>query len=290
MKIMKCEMCDGNDFAKQDGMFVCQNCGTKYSTEEAKKLMVEGTVTIDTSAATEKNLANARRARSKEDWDEAEKYYNLVEADQPENIEAIFYSGFAKAKASLMVNEQFKREAIFDSLIKGVSIIDDNYDIKREKELKPLIQQIVNDVIAIYGSKFTFTETTTKNQYGTTKTDNKGETYALFNRLANETANTLRNIVKKFPEDRRKDVVYFYEMAGKIYDKAGYYGNALGYAQLELEVHYAIKKYVPSHDVTPYIAAVEAQEKAQRSAAVTTLIVTAVVIVGIIAFFVWILS
>jgi len=27
-------------------MFVCQHCGTKYSVEEAKKLMIEGTVDV----------------------------------------------------------------------------------------------------------------------------------------------------------------------------------------------------------------------------------------------------
>ena len=49
MKAMVCEMCSSNDLVKQDGMFVCQHCGTQYSVEEAKKLMVEGVVKIDTS-------------------------------------------------------------------------------------------------------------------------------------------------------------------------------------------------------------------------------------------------
>ena len=34
-------MCDSTDFIKEDGLFVCQECGCKYSTEEAKKLMKE---------------------------------------------------------------------------------------------------------------------------------------------------------------------------------------------------------------------------------------------------------
>jgi len=41
MKQLVCEMCGGNDLIKQDGVFVCQNCKTKYSVEEAKKMMVE---------------------------------------------------------------------------------------------------------------------------------------------------------------------------------------------------------------------------------------------------------
>ncbi|MBQ7936965.1 MAG: hypothetical protein IJ283_00490, partial [Oscillospiraceae bacterium] len=31
---------------KQDGMYVCQNCGTKYSVEEARKMMIQGTDNI----------------------------------------------------------------------------------------------------------------------------------------------------------------------------------------------------------------------------------------------------
>ncbi len=34
-----CELCGGNDFVKSEGLFVCQGCGTKYSPEEAQKLM-----------------------------------------------------------------------------------------------------------------------------------------------------------------------------------------------------------------------------------------------------------
>ena len=44
MKQLTCEMCGSTDLMKQDGVFVCQSCGTKYSVEEAKKMMVEGTV------------------------------------------------------------------------------------------------------------------------------------------------------------------------------------------------------------------------------------------------------
>ena len=39
MKKMICEVCNGNDFLKEDGVFVCQTCGLKYSLDEAKKLV-----------------------------------------------------------------------------------------------------------------------------------------------------------------------------------------------------------------------------------------------------------
>ena len=97
MQAIKCEMCSSNDFLKIDGFFVCQHCGTKYTAEEAKKLMIEGTVKIDNTEFVQKYLANARRAKQKEDWEEVEKYYNMVEQYDPTNIEAIFYSAYAKA-------------------------------------------------------------------------------------------------------------------------------------------------------------------------------------------------
>ena len=39
MKQLTCEMCGSTDLLKQDGVFVCQSCGCKYSVEEAKKMM-----------------------------------------------------------------------------------------------------------------------------------------------------------------------------------------------------------------------------------------------------------
>lgn len=41
MKQFRCEMCGSTELIKQDGLFVCQACGCKYTVEEAKKLMVE---------------------------------------------------------------------------------------------------------------------------------------------------------------------------------------------------------------------------------------------------------
>ena len=35
---LKCELCGGTNLVKQEGFFVCQHCGAKYTVEEAKKL------------------------------------------------------------------------------------------------------------------------------------------------------------------------------------------------------------------------------------------------------------
>jgi len=46
MKQLTCEMCGSTDMMKQDGVFICQTCGMKYSVEEAKKMMIEGIVEV----------------------------------------------------------------------------------------------------------------------------------------------------------------------------------------------------------------------------------------------------
>ena len=145
MKQLTCEMCGSTELIKEGGFFVCQTCGCKYSVEEAKRMMIEGTVDVqgtvkvDNSAFVEKYLANARRAKQKEDWEETEKYYNMVEQNDPTNIEAIFYSSYGKAKRSLLESDIYKRQAAFKVLQNCVSIIDDNFNINNEAEQKEII-------------------------------------------------------------------------------------------------------------------------------------------------------
>ena len=140
LKALTCEMCGSTDMIKQGGVFVCQSCGTKYSLEEAKKMMiagtvnVAGTVTVDNSSFVKKSLDNARRALKKDDWEEVEKYYNLVERENPNCIEAVFFSAFAKAMYSLFDAEYFKRNNKFEVLIKSISVISDYYDETTENK------------------------------------------------------------------------------------------------------------------------------------------------------------
>ncbi len=160
LKALTCEMCGSTDMMKQNGVFVCQSCGTKYSLEEAKRMMiagtvnVAGTVTVDNSVFVEKSLKNARRALEKTDWDEVEKYYNLVEQNDPQNIEAIFYSSYGKAMSSLTDADRFKRKQKFDVFCKNEAVIDDYYDPQKSKYLKPIIQGMSNNLIKMFESTF----------------------------------------------------------------------------------------------------------------------------------------
>lgn len=104
MKKLTCEMCGSTDLLKQDGVFVCQSCGTKYSVEEAKKMMVEGTVDVsgstvkvDSSDELENLYQIARRAKDEGNSGNAARYYDMILVKDPTSWEAAFYVVYFKA-------------------------------------------------------------------------------------------------------------------------------------------------------------------------------------------------
>ena len=152
-------MCGSTELIKQEGVFVCQSCGCKYSVEEAKKMMVEGTVEVqgtvkvDNSAFVEKYLSNARRAYEKEDWEEVEKYYNMVEQNAPHNMEAVFFSAYGKAMLSLSDSDYYKRDQKFKTLNKSISIISDCYE-ETSEDKQAVLTRISDAILKMYTQEF----------------------------------------------------------------------------------------------------------------------------------------
>ena len=94
-------MCGGTELVKQDGVFVCQDCGAKYSTDEAKKLLVDNTscmgesalkVKIDHSKELDNLYEIARRAKNDNNTENAQKYYEQIIVKDPSSWEANFYT------------------------------------------------------------------------------------------------------------------------------------------------------------------------------------------------------
>lgn len=158
MKQLTCEMCGGTDLIKQDGVFVCQNCGMKYSVEEAKKMMIEGTVDvqgtvkIDDSDDVENYLKNARKACKNEDWSSAEKYYSLVEQYVPSNLETTFFQLYCRAMNQLYKTDYFGRERTFNALEKTISTMHLIYN--NTSEDKRILVEINNALLKMCNSDF----------------------------------------------------------------------------------------------------------------------------------------
>ncbi len=67
MKRVICEVCRGSDILKNNGVFICQSCGCKYSLEEVRKMLVED----DSEKQISETLPHANQA---------DEYMNMLKA------------------------------------------------------------------------------------------------------------------------------------------------------------------------------------------------------------------
>lgn len=222
MKQIVCEVCGSNDLVKEDGCFICQYFGAKYSPEEAKRLIVEvngkvdvsgSKVTVDNTSFVERSLENARRAKAKEDWEECEKYYNMVEQYEPTNIEAIFYSSYGKARMALVDSDRFKREQKIKVLKNSISVIDDNYDNSPDKyeENKVLIQNINADLLSMMNSSFVMN---TVNNGNYTSNDSS-YTFDMFIELSLGMIESIEHIIGVITD--KKKTIYLWQILRQQY-------------------------------------------------------------------------
>lgn len=110
MKQLVCEMCGSTNLVKQEGVFVCQSCGCKYSVEEAKKMMIEGivevkgTVRVDRISESESLIKNADTTYEDGNYKEAFDLYSQVLSIDPDNEHAILYRAMSSAWQSSVQN------------------------------------------------------------------------------------------------------------------------------------------------------------------------------------------
>ena len=141
MKALVCEMCNSQDLVKQDGFFVCQNCGTKYTVEEARKLMVEGTVKVDNTEKLANLYQVARRARDNNDSEGAAKYYEQIQIEEPTSWEASFYTTYYKAMSCKIGEIRSAAISVSNCLDTVLGLIRDHVADKGEQ--KAAVEEIV---------------------------------------------------------------------------------------------------------------------------------------------------
>lgn len=138
MKALTCEMCGSTNLIKQDGVFVCQSCGTKYSIEEARKMMVEGTVdvkgtvTVDNSGSIANYLMMANNADSAGNNSEAESYCNKIIEITPNHPGAWFLKGKSAGWQSSLKNNRLDESINCFKNALNFSSEDEKEDIKNK--------------------------------------------------------------------------------------------------------------------------------------------------------------
>lgn len=167
MKQLTCEMCGSTELMKQDGVFVCQTCGTKYSVEEAKKMMVEGTVEVkgtvkvDDSSKIDNYYKMAESAYNAGNKKEAENYCNKIIEIDPENYKAWFLKGKAAGWQSTLANDRIQETMdCFSQAIKNIPEAekDELENVKKEAasditSLLTALMQLSCDNFAKFPSK-----------------------------------------------------------------------------------------------------------------------------------------
>ena len=134
MDKLTCEMCGSTDLMKTDGVFVCQTCGTKYSVEEAKRMMVEGTVEASNMANIENLLKLANSAYDSKNYKEAEKACNEIIRLDSNNYEAWLLKGKA---VNLQINANNPRVLeVYNCVMTAYRSLDESR--KEEKSLEIL--------------------------------------------------------------------------------------------------------------------------------------------------------
>ena len=176
MKQLICEMCGGSDLIKQDGVFVCQHCGTKYSVEEAKKMMLEGTVQVEGNISIQ-GPVKVVNSQFESKFQMAKMWENKFFSDGPKSVEygnlkgydavlryyddAVDAGGACESKLWVAVSEfyvkgniaEFKDGGRFLKTRKGfvedyTMAIDKAIDLCDSDEQKQMLLKTKNDTIA----------------------------------------------------------------------------------------------------------------------------------------------
>ena len=146
MKALTCDMCGSTNIIKEEDVFVCQSCGTKYSVAAAKKMMVEGTVDVKGTVKVDttdelKNLYEiARRAKDSNNSENATKYYDMILVKDPSSWEANFYVVYYKAMNCTIGQIKSAGNSVTNCLPSVIDLIDSNVSSDNREEVLREIQ------------------------------------------------------------------------------------------------------------------------------------------------------
>lgn len=158
MKQIVCEMCGGTDLIKDEGVFVCQNCGCKYTVEEAKRMMIEGTVDvqgtvkIDNTEQINNYIALAKNAEDRNNEAEAESYANRALEIDPNNSKALYIKGVSAGwQSSLKNNRLDETICCFE---KALECCCDEEKDKLKQEISASINKLWSGMIDLCCNQF----------------------------------------------------------------------------------------------------------------------------------------
>ena len=153
--------------------------------------------------------------------------------------------------------------------------------------MAPILEQIVIDVMCLFGSAFVYTET--KDGYGNVVSTDKNKTYQLFVNVGTAMANTLTEIFNK--TTNKEDQIFVAKLKLKLVDFFIYgdshMGSILTWYDHAIELSDTLKKLDPSFTSKDYREAKAKLEKASMGCVITFGVLLAI---GLVALVIWLIA
>lgn len=225
MKALVCEMCGSNDIIKQDGLYVCQHCNTKYSVEDAKKMMVEGTINItgtvkiDTKQKTDNLYILARRARKEGNDENARKYYMELVRYFPNDWESAFYSVYYQTKLASIAQFECSVNNIVSAFKTAYKLVGSSrLSLEEQKEKQADMSRESLDVLRALGDKER-TDWLNQKSNSTLDSMNSSVQHTKKRRLLGDACIQIGNVVySNESADDEKAASEIYKAAVELYD------------------------------------------------------------------------
>lgn len=255
MKIIKCELCGSNEFRKIGDEYECQYCHTKYGVEEAKKMMVEGTVevtgtvNIDISNKQKNYEKLAERSFNDKLYDQAYNYYEkLLELDS-DNWQYVYKKGVCAAWQSTLAN--FRVDETIKACKNAFNIIDiNNIELKNKESV---CYQMADDINTV---SVAFCKLAQNHYNDFWELESSAPEYWDHLQQLIDCEEYAKNIIKDYISDEKTKVlyvtilknliIYFCEICERRKYKSGYnqYGDTYGWTWYKNELRAPlIEKY-----------------------------------------------
>ena len=133
----KCPNCGASiqlDNERKEGF--CSYCGSKVEVEEAQKLMIQGTVKVDTTDELVNLYQVARRAKDAGNSENAQKYYDMILVKDPNSWEATFYVTYYQAMQCRIAGISNAALSVTNSFPSVLRLVKEaNYSNEEEKDI-----------------------------------------------------------------------------------------------------------------------------------------------------------
>ncbi len=138
MKRLVCEVCGSNGFTKRDSLFVCDYCETKYTPQEAQKIIIEGPIIIERYAELDKLTTLVEQSFEQQKYADLETFAGEVVRIVPDDEVMHFYRnvGIAGQHTPLLFFE--RDHAIFAPYERASS--------EQKEKLAPLYVQLFENL------------------------------------------------------------------------------------------------------------------------------------------------